>query len=173
MIIFLLPILRLSFIVLCVFLEGIDTWTRLHARMVVMLPKFNQSATACRNLFKTYKENKMTNGISRNARHESKFFDAMDEWRHQTGQVMKHVSDTTASHEENQSNSIPNEVESLTTTIPTPPSTSKGKGNFQEKAIRIFEKMAENSTNLMKCFERNNELLQNLDNQFDRLINKL
>ena len=86
---------------------------------------------------------------------------------------MKYVSETTASHRENQSNSTPDEVESLTTTIPTPPSTSKGKGNFQERAIGIFEKMAENSTNLMKCFEKNNELLQNLDNQCDCLINKL
>ena len=115
----------------------------------------------------------MANGISRNARHESKFFDAMDEWWHQTGQVMKHVSATTASHEENQSNSTPDEMESLTTTIPAPPLTSKGKRNFQERAIGIFEKMAENSTNFIKCFERNNELFQNLDTHFDRLINKL
>ena len=95
--------------ILCVFLEGIDTWTRIHARMVVMLPKFNRSATTCRkkheNLFKAYKEDKMENRISGNVRYESKFFDAMDEWWHQTGQVMKHVSAITASHEENQNNS--------------------------------------------------------------------
>ena len=70
--------------ILCVFLEGIDTWTRLHARMVVMFPKFNRSATDCRkkhkNLFKAYKEDKMANEILGNACHESKFFDAMDEW---------------------------------------------------------------------------------------------
>ena len=84
---------------------------------------------------------------------------------------MKHVLATTASHRENQRNLTPDEVKSLITTIPTLPSTSKGMGNFQERAIGIFEKM--NSTNLMKCFERNNELFQNLDNQFDRLINKL
>ena len=153
--------------ILCVFLEGIDTWTRLHARIVVMLLKLNRSATACRkkyeNLFKAYKEDKMANEISRNACHESKLFDAMDEWWHQTVQIMKHVSATITSHE----------VESLTTTILTPPSTSKGKGNFQERAIGIFEKIIENSTNLMKYFERNNEHLQNLDNEFDRLINKL
>ena len=60
----------------------------LHARMVVMLLKFNRSVTACRkkheNLFKAYKEDKMTNGISGNARHESKFFDVMNESWHQT-----------------------------------------------------------------------------------------
>ena len=99
----------------------------IHARIVVILRKFNQSATACRkkheNLFKAYKEDKMANGISGNARHESKFFDAMEEWWHQNRQVMKHVLATIASHEENQSNSTPDEVESLTTTIPTPLST--------------------------------------------------
>ena len=70
--------------ILCVFLEGIDTWTRLDARMVVMLRKFNPSVTSCRkkheNLFKTSKEDKMANGISGNAHHESKFFNAIDEW---------------------------------------------------------------------------------------------
>ena len=69
--------------ILYIFLEGIDTWTRLHARMVVMLSIFNRSVTAYRkkheNLFKTYKEDKMTNGITRNACYENKFFDAMDE----------------------------------------------------------------------------------------------
>ena len=59
----------------------------------------------------------MANGISGNAHHESKVFDAMDEWWHQTGQVMKHVSATTASYEENRSNSTLDEVKSLTTTI--------------------------------------------------------
>ena len=73
--------------ILCVFLEGIDTWTRLHARMVVMLPKFNRSSTAYKkkheNIFKAYKEDKMANEISRNVHHETKFFDAMDKWWHQ------------------------------------------------------------------------------------------
>ena len=86
---------------------------------------------------------------------------------------MNHVSATTASHGENQSNLTPDEVKSLTKTIPTLPATSKGKDNFQERAIGIFEKMAKNSTNLMKCFERNNEVFKKLDNQFDRLIKKL
>ena len=80
----------------------------------------------------------MVNRISRNACHESKFFEDMDEWWHQVGQVMKHVSATTVSNEENQSNSTLDEVENLTTTIPTPPSTSNGKVNFEERAIGIF-----------------------------------
>ena len=52
---------------------------RLHARMVVMLPKFNYIAMACHKKFKVifyaYKEDKMANGISRNIRQESKFYD--------------------------------------------------------------------------------------------------
>ena len=96
--------------------------------------KFKRLATACRTKHeshsKTYKENKMANGISGNVHHESKFFEAIDEWWHQAGQVMKHVSASIASNGENQSNSTPDEVETLITTIPTPPSISKGKGNF-------------------------------------------
>ena len=63
--------------VLCIFLERIDTWARLHARMVVMLPKFNGLAIVSKkkheNLCKAHKEDKMANGISGNACHESKF----------------------------------------------------------------------------------------------------
>ena len=55
---------------------------------------------------------------------------------------MKHVSVTTASYGKNQSNSTSDEVDSLTTTILTPPSTSKDKGNLQNRAIGIFKKMA-------------------------------
>ena len=78
-------------------------WTRLHARMVVMLPKFNQTTTAyrknCENLFKSYKEDKLANEILGNAHHESKFFEVIDEGWHQVGQVMKHVSATTQAME--------------------------------------------------------------------------
>jgi len=53
-------------------LKGIDSWVKLHARMVVMLPKFNDTTIACRKIFKSvfyaYKEDKMANGISSNDR---------------------------------------------------------------------------------------------------------
>ena len=94
------------------------------------------------NLFKAYKEDKIINGISRNVHHESKSFDTMDKWWHQAKQAMKHVFATTTSYEENQSNLTPDEVESLITTIPTSLLTSEGKGNFQERFIGFFEKMA-------------------------------
>jgi len=55
-------------------LVGIDSWVRLHARMVIMLPKFNQSTMACHKKFEiildAYKEDKMANGIFSNNRQE-------------------------------------------------------------------------------------------------------
>lgn len=51
------------------------------------------------------------------------------------------------------------------------PSTIQSR--FQEKSIKIFEKIVETNIALMKFFERTNELLERVDHQFDRLINKL
>ena len=116
----------------------------------------------------------MANNISGNDRHESKFYEAMDEWWHQAGQIKKHVSATTNDQADLDSNSSPNEDNLLKSSfMSTPPSTSKGKQNFHDRAIDIFEKMAETSTSLMKNFERTNQLLERVDFQFDRLINKL
>ena len=56
---------------------------------VVMLPKFNRRAQACRKkfiqIFGSYKEDKFANGISSNNRQESKIFDVLDQWYHQAG----------------------------------------------------------------------------------------
>ena len=102
--------------------------------MVVMLPKFTQTAITCRkkheSIFKAYKDDKLAIEVLENIHYKNKFYKVMDEWWHQVGQVMEHVLATTTSYEENQSNSILDEVESLTTTIPIPPSTSIGTGNF-------------------------------------------
>lgn len=163
--------------ILMFFCLGIDTWVRLHARMVVMHPKFTRTSQACRKkfekIFKAYKEDKMANQISGNDRHESKFYEAMDEWWHQAGQIMKHVLATTNASEEFQG-STP-EVDSSPSSPPivSTSSKSKGKNHFHDRAIDIFEKMAETSTCLMKEFERTNALLERVDHQFDRLINKL
>jgi hypothetical protein len=156
---------------------GIDTWIRLHARMVVILPKFNRTNEACRKkfekIFKAYKGNKMANGISSNDRHESKFYDAVNKWWHQTGQVM-HVSTTIAGNMDFH-NTSSLEMDGLpeSTSIPSSTSKSKGKQNFYDRAINIYEKMAEIGTDLMKEFERTNALLKRVDSQFDCLINKL
>jgi hypothetical protein len=80
---------------------------RLHARM---LPKFNYTTQACRKkwnvIFKAYKDDKMAKGISGSARHESKYYEALDEWWHQAGHIMKHVLATTTSNGEFHINSI-------------------------------------------------------------------
>jgi hypothetical protein len=157
---------------------GIDTWIRLYARMVVILPKFNRTNEACQKkfekIFKAYKDNKMANGISGNDCHERKFYDAMDEWWHQTGQMMKHVSITTTNNMDFHNTSSP-KMDSLPDSTSTPSSTSKseGKQKNSDRAIDIFEKMAEIGTSLMKDFERTNALLERIDSQFDCLINKL
>jgi hypothetical protein len=39
-----------------------------------------------------YKQYKIANGISSNDHHERPFYDALDSWWHQSGNVMKHVS---------------------------------------------------------------------------------
>jgi hypothetical protein len=120
-------------------------------------------------IFVSYKEDKLANGISGNNRQESKFYDALDQWYHQTGQVFKHVSATTHDSVDFQTNSSP-KVDSAT--ISTTSSISKTKNNFQERSIEIFEKMAEIMIRLMNFFEKTNELLERVDHQFDRLVNK-
>jgi hypothetical protein len=61
-------------------------WLRLHARIVVMLTKFNQTNKACMKKFnrniRACKANKMVNGILSNDHHKRKYYDAMDEWWH-------------------------------------------------------------------------------------------
>ena len=67
------------------------------------------------------------------------------------------------------------EMDSLpeSTSIPSSTSKSKDKQKNSDRAIDIFEKMAEIGTSLMKDFERINALLERVDSQFDCLINKL
>jgi len=70
MIIFSMPFLTPLLCCLNLLLVGIDSWVRLHARMVVILPKFNRTVVACHKKFKSifyaYEEDKMANGISGN-----------------------------------------------------------------------------------------------------------
>jgi len=85
---------------------------------------------------------------------------------------MKHVSATTTNSEQIQTDmALDMENAPSSTNISTP--TSKGKQNFHDIAIQIFEKMAKTSTCLMKNFEKANKLLKRVDYQFDHLINML
>jgi len=51
-------------------------------------------------------------------------------------------------------------------------SLSNCKCVFHQKVIDVFEKMAQNSTNLMKHFEKTNCLLERINYQMDHLIEK-
>ena len=43
-------------------------------------------------LFKQYKKDKLSNGVSGENHHESKFYDSLDQCWHINGSVMKHVT---------------------------------------------------------------------------------
>ena len=76
-----------------------------------MLPKFNRTAQACRKkfnqIFVSYKEDKLANGFLGNNRQKNKFYDALDQWYYQAGQVFKHVSATTNDNADFPTNSSP------------------------------------------------------------------
>jgi hypothetical protein len=63
--------------------------------MVAENPGLNRTAEACKKkfnvLYKKYRLDKMANGVSGSDHHECNFYDAYDQWWHQTGTVMKHV----------------------------------------------------------------------------------
>jgi hypothetical protein len=48
-----------------------------------------------------------------------------------------------------------------------------GNKNFQEQTFGLFTQMVENSSVMVKNFEKNNTLLKTMDRQMDRLIDKL
>jgi len=77
----------------------VDTWLKLHAHLIVVIPRLNKTAKACRKKFnsfyKLYKEEKLANGISGADYHVCKFYDSFDQWWHQTSIVMKYVTTST------------------------------------------------------------------------------
>jgi hypothetical protein len=54
--------------------------------------KLSCKASCKRPFFLIVKNDKITNGILGNHCHECPFYDALDSWWHQSGNVMKHVS---------------------------------------------------------------------------------
>ena len=67
--------------------------------MLAAIPGFSRTTKGCRkkfeNIFRSYKEDKLANSICGNNKHECKFYDPLDQWWHQAGSVLKHVSATT------------------------------------------------------------------------------
>ena len=138
-----------------------DTWLKLHARLIAVIPRLNRTAEACKkksnSLYKLYKEDKLVNGISGSDRRTCKFYDSFDQWWHQTGTVMKHVTafandsmnveeSTMDIQKDQNSNDIP-----ISTTTPA---IKVDKKNFQEQCYGVFIKMAENSSVMVKNFEK-------------------
>ena len=74
----------------------VDIWLKLHARMIVVIPGLNRTAESCKKkfnvLYKQYRLDKMANGLSKSDRHKCKFYEAFDQWWHQTSIVMKNIT---------------------------------------------------------------------------------
>ena len=140
----------------------------------------NQTAEACKkkfnNLYKLYKEDKLANGISGSDRHACKFYDSFDQWWHQTRTVMKHViaSANDSMNVEESTMDIQNDQNSNGIPMLTTTSAIKvDKKNFQKQCYGVFVQMAENSSVMVKNFEKTNALLEKVERQMDRLIDKL
>ncbi len=56
------------------------------------IQKWSCKASCKRPLFLIMKDDKITNRISGNDCHECPFYDALDSWWHQSGNVMEHVN---------------------------------------------------------------------------------
>ena len=80
------------------------------------------------------------------------------------------VEDNTTDNENDlHSNDTP-----IPATMATPNSTIKvDMRNFQERCYRVFAQMAENSSVMIKNFEKTNALIERVYQQMDRLIDKL
>ena len=73
-----------------------DTWLKLHARLIAVIPRLNRTVEACKkkfnSLYKLYKKVKLANGISGSDRLTCKFYNSFDQWWHWTGTIMKHMT---------------------------------------------------------------------------------
>ena len=117
-------------------------------------------------MYKLYKEDKLANGISGLDRHACKFYDSFDQWWHQIGAIMKHVTasaNDSMSVEENTTNiekdQNSNNIPISTTTL----AIKMDKKNFQKQCYNVFIQMAENSSVMVKNFEKTNALLEKVE----------
>lgn len=168
---------------------GVDVWVKLHARLLALIPGLNRSTEACKkkfnNVFKQYKVDKMANIVSGEGRHECKFYDSIDQWWHQTGTVMKHVSASAndTDHISLENSQLPEDsavsgehatVQEPSSSFRTSPVTSKsGKKLYHEQTYHMFTQMVENSSVMVKHFQKTNDLLEKVERQMDRIIDKL
>jgi hypothetical protein len=154
----------------------VDTWLKLHSRMIAIIPGLNCTSKAYKKkfnvLYKQYRLAKMANGISGSDHKECKYYEAFDQWWHQTGTKKKHV--TASANESNSVQDIIEESEKGQSLDGNTNSLVKSsKKNFQEQTYGLFTQMVENSSVMVKNFEKTNALLEKVERQMDRLIDKL
>ena len=60
-----------------------DTWLKLHTCLIVVIPRLNRIAEACKkkfnSLYKLYKKDKLANGILGLDHHKCKFYNSFDQ----------------------------------------------------------------------------------------------
>ncbi len=65
--------------------SNLDSISGFLKTLITCKQKFN-------TIYKKYKDNKIVNRIASNDCHKYPFYDALDSWWHQNGNVMKHVN---------------------------------------------------------------------------------
>jgi hypothetical protein len=116
--------------------------------MIVAILGFSRTAETCQKkfetVFKQYKEDKLTNSISGNDRHECKFYDLIDHWWHQASSVMKHVSaatmdNTSVGGQENLTNANDDVLQPVSI-FQSEPSYASKKNKFQDQTLHYLVK---------------------------------
>ena len=151
--------------------------------MLAIIPRFSRIAEGCRkkfeNIFKSYKKDKLANSISGNNKHECKFYDSLDQWWHQAGSVLKHISATTdnanvdAQNDEEEVGCDAFENLSHEGACQSKPSPPPKKKKFHDQALVYFGKMVDNGAAMLDHFAKTNKLLGKIDQQMEHLIDKL
>jgi len=128
--------------------------------MVATIPRFTKTLKTCKKkfnlLFKQYKSNKLAIDISRDERHECKFYESIDQWWHQVGTFMKLVTAFANEMELLQCEDNIELVEKqLISKATSQFATKSGKKNFHEQAIGMFTIMVENNIIMVIQFQEN------------------
>jgi 5-methylcytosine-specific restriction endonuclease McrBC GTP-binding regulatory subunit McrB len=144
-----------------------NTWIKLHARMVSSLRNFGRTWLACKKKYKTllveYKNDKRSNEISGHERRECQYYEQMDMWNGQRASV---VNQMPASAQEDDAQH--------TTEQNSPASATKDKKKkFQDKMEGFLEQIVSNSSNLIASFQATTDLLKNMDAHMATLVQKL
>ena len=144
-----------------------NTWIKLHARMVSSLRNFGRTWLACKKKYKTllieYKNDKRSNEISGHERRECQYYEQMDMWNGQRASV---VNQMPASAQED-------DAQYTTEQISPASATKDKKKKFQDKMEGFLEQIVRNSSNLIASFQATTDLLKNIDTHMATLVQKL